>query len=383
MKKSLYLVVILALVLAIGLVAVGCGDEEEAPATTAAPTETTAAPTETTAAPTETTAAPTETTAAAEPIKLQTATSNAEGTANADAIQFFMDYVADKSGGAIQMECYFGGSFCGDPEVPEYLKQGELDFSIVQCVYTMTSFPLGFSLCGYESMQGTMDILTEILNDPEIGPMIQAQAAENNWYLVDYTAAGRSLLLSKTEIKSWEDAAAQKLTIGSPINLDIYASLGLNTTAVEPPDMYEALSRGIADLVAFSGAGIQSQKLTECANHIGDMRSFFTNQNIMFNLDVWNSFTDEQKALMAEAAKATSDFTVQQCEDLEAVLKDDVVNNLGGTWNEFTDEEGKTLNAKFMAATVGMLNSFADNLGQREQQDKLTAAWAEALGQTF
>ena len=71
------------------------------------------------------------------------------------------------------------------------------------------------------------------------------------------------------------------------------------------------------------------QKLTETANNIGDMRSYFANQDIMFNLDLWNSFTDEQKALMDEAAKATSDWSVAQNEELEAALKADVTGATG------------------------------------------------------
>jgi len=58
MKKLLLVVLSLIVVLAIGALAVACGEDETT--TTAAPTETTAAPTETTAAPTETTAASTE-----------------------------------------------------------------------------------------------------------------------------------------------------------------------------------------------------------------------------------------------------------------------------------------------------------------------------------
>ena len=88
------------------------------------------------------------------------------------------------------------------------------------------SFPLGFSLCGYDSMQGTMDKLWGLLADPEVGPMIQAQAEKNNWHIIGYTAAGPACCFSKTPITSWADAAAQKLTIGSPINLDVYAEPG-------------------------------------------------------------------------------------------------------------------------------------------------------------
>ena len=36
-----------------------------------------------------------------------------------------------------------------------------------------------------------------------------------------------------------------------------------------------------------------------------------------------------------------------------------------------------------MTGVVGLLSGFADNLGTRAEQDKLTAAWAKALNQTF
>jgi len=66
--KRVSIVLVLLLLFTTGLVAVGCGDDEAAPSTTAGPTETTSAPATTAPASTDTTApASTETTAAAGP----------------------------------------------------------------------------------------------------------------------------------------------------------------------------------------------------------------------------------------------------------------------------------------------------------------------------
>ncbi|MGI5971285.1 MAG: TRAP transporter substrate-binding protein [Oscillospiraceae bacterium] len=319
--------------------------------------------------------------AGAEPVKIYVATGYNDTEMNGEIVKFYCDYVTEHTNGAVEFEIYFGGTFCADAEVFDYVKAGDIGLGITQPVYAMSYMPFTFSICGYDSMEGTMDILYDIfLNNKEMHDLIQEQCAEHNMYFLGYTAAGPSVILSKNEVKSWKDCA--KYTIGSPINLDIYASLGCGTVAIEPPDMYDSLSRGVCDMVAYAAPNAVGQKLYEVAPHVGDMRSYFANQSIVLNLEIWNSLEPEIQTVFKEAALSTSDFSIKRCEELTNELKDIIIEN-GGTWNTFTDEEGKMLNAMLMKATNAMLRGFAENLGCSEGMEKIIAAWGEGLGQDF
>jgi TRAP-type C4-dicarboxylate transport system substrate-binding protein len=322
----------------------------------------------------------TDASAGIEPISLKTATGYNETDFSGQLVKYYIDYLKDKSGGAIDIECYYGGSFCADPEVNDYVLSGDLQLSIVQPVHAMTYFPLAFGLAGWEDNQSTVDAaMRSIYDNSETAALIDEQGKKNNLKLLGHTSAGGSVFLCKYEITSYEDAA--QYTIGSPINLDLYASYGFGTVAVEPPDMYDALSRGVCDLVAYAAANAATQKLYEVAPYVGDQRAYFTNQIILINRGVWDSFSPAAQDLFIEAAYAVKDYSVELVEQMEQEFFTETVPGNGGVYHEFTSEEGKEFNSRAMKATSDMLRGFAKNLGDEEGMEAIIQFWADSLGQ--
>jgi len=122
------LVLALALIVALGVVAAGCG-EEETTTTAAAATTTTAAMTDTTAAAaTTTTAAMTDTTAAmTETIKLTFSDHNPPGNAVAEATIAYGNYIAENSGGRVEVDTQVGGALYSNQEIFDGLVTGGAD----------------------------------------------------------------------------------------------------------------------------------------------------------------------------------------------------------------------------------------------------------------
>jgi len=315
-----------------------------------------------------------------EPLTLQTATSYNEVDFGGQMIAYFLAYLEEHSGGAITGDCYYGGSFCQAPEINEYLMSGELSFSICQPVYAMTYFPFSWGVAGYGGMSQPTDILMSSLYDnEETAALIDAQGKENNMKVIGYTEAGPSLLWSTKPLTGYVDASG--LTIGSPINLDIYEALGFNTVAVEPPDMYDSLQRGVVDLVAFSATDGTTQKLYEVAPNIGDMRAYFSHSTIAFNYDLWDTLPAETQELLIEAAWATKEYSAIKAQELMDQLTGEIIPGLSnGSYNLFSEEDGIKFNQMSMEGNAALLRGFAQNLGCEEGMETILAYWAQELG---
>ena len=79
-------------------------------------------------------------------LELTTATSYNETDFSGSLIKWFGDYLNEKSGGAVTLKCYYGGAFCQDAEVYDYVMSGDMNLSFVQPVYCMTYFPYAFGI---------------------------------------------------------------------------------------------------------------------------------------------------------------------------------------------------------------------------------------------
>jgi len=244
--------------------------------------------------------------------------------------------------------------------------------------FFIDKWPFVNSTIGVVSNADTLAINRELLSDPVTGPLIQAQGAENNWYVLGHNISGANTIISKPkELKSWDDAKG--MTIGAGFGLGVYECYGMNTTTVEPPDLYDALSRGVIEVAAMSVGGIEGLKLYEVAKNVADVRSYWPGVTIVMNLDVWNSLSPDTQALLQEATDAWGDYSREYADGQYDSLKEMMVAD-GGTWNAFTEEEGKSFTQFSLQDTVKMELGYAENLGCVDEYKIVVAKWAELSG---
>jgi len=311
-------------------------------------------------------------------IELSTAISSTENEALAMQVQHFADYISEKSGGKVTLKIYFGGSLCQDAEVPDYLNRGDLQISFVAPSFFIDKWPFVNSVIGVKSNTDTLDINKSLVADPEVGTLIQDQGAENNWRLLGHNISGANTVISKPkELKSWADAKGLK--IGAGFGLGIYEAYGMSTATVEPPDLYDALSRGVIDCAAMSVGGIEGLKLYEVATNVADVRSYWPGTSVVVNLETWNSLSPDTQALLQEATDDWGEFSRDYADEQYDTLKTKIVD-AGGTWNEFTEEDGATFSQGSLQDTVNMELGYAENLGCVDAYKTVVAKWAELSG---
>lgn len=310
-------------------------------------------------------------------IQFVTSTGYNETDYSGSLVGWFADYLEEHSGGAVTMKIYYGGSFCSMPENYDYLQSGDITISIVQPVYAMNTMPFAFGLASYISLENAVGTANSLIYDnEETAKLIQDQAAQYNCRILGHTASGASYFLAKNEIKNFEDCA--KYTIGSPINLEIYQGYGMGTVAVEPGDMYDSLSRGVCDMIAYASTDIKTAKLYEVANNAGDPRAYFTNQIIAVNLDTWNSLNEATQQLLIDAALALGEYSCSYAEELANDLNDTLIAE-GGTYNLFPEEEGRQFIQTSMNDNAALMLGICEQQGCADGMKTIIQAWFEGL----
>lgn len=295
-------------------------------------------------------------------LNLKTAIGEAETSFSGTNVQWFIDYLNEKSGGKIVLECYYNGSFCTNTEVKDYLTSGDLDLSFTQDVFLLDVYPMIYTGVATEPFL-LMDTLNAQLTDPKLGPMLREKAAEYNWYPYGFGMAGVNMICSsKKEVTGWDQIIADGISIGTSINMDIYQAMGASTIAVQTGDMYESLSRGVCDSVAFNTSGIMKNRLYEVSSHILNTRAYLGAAILMMNLDLWNSLNADTQQLFMDAALAFSEHTTNDDSTTQAELKK-IMLDKGGTWNELSDEDAEAFCLETVNQNIPLLKSYAESLG--------------------
>jgi len=314
-------------------------------------------------------------------VKLISAVSDNETSQSGEQIKYFIDYLEEKSGGKVTVEVYWGGSFATDAEVPTYLEQGNLDISFSPPSAFYSVFPFIASIPSLVSNDDDLRILNALIDDPDSGAIIQAQGAKHNMILLAHNTSGSNLLLFKNaEVKGWAEASKYKVGLG--FGAETFASFGMGTVTIEPPDLYDSISRGVCDAVTMSDAGVVGLKLNEVAKNVLDLRFYMPGVTITMNLDKFNSLNEATQNLIKEASRAWAQKSLDDCNATYDALKASILAD-GGTWNQLSDADAADYYYKSQAETISILYASAKNLGDEADFAKLIEKWNELTGVEF
>lgn len=322
MKKTLILG--LLVVVALAVVSVGCGEAEESTTTTAAPAQTT------------TTAAPAETTTSMagggtqEPVVLKMATTFIETEAGGKIVQHFVDYIEEKTGGAVTFEVYPGGTLGGPPELLDLVTSGSVDMVPLGHPPLADKLPLlNFPMWAPGNAQAAIDYFnTLVFTDPETAPLIQAEAEALGIKYLGFTAGGSNVFVNTKPFTSLADLKGVKFGAGGMI--PAFEALGVQVVQMFPPDGYENLSRGVVDATQMGFVPTVNLKWYEPAPHYLFDGTYAAGNPWTINLKSWAKLTPETQQIFMDAAKDAEAFSLQlDAEDTAAsitMLKDNGVS---------------------------------------------------------
>ncbi len=305
----------ICLILALSVLAVGCGGEEETTTTAAPETTTTAAPetTTTAAAPTETTAAPTETTVAAgdvvrdvvadvEPIELTFVSFLPDVPPGSDWNHDFMDKVAEYSGGAMTIK-FNGPEACPPADVPAAVQRGTFDIGSALAMFGDSLVPLCSAIGRAE--YNPVELRA---GNPAFKYFEDGFAAKGIKYLgasVSSEAQVQTVFYFGKEISTLADLKGLKMAAVGGANQAFIEELGMTCMPIDFSDYFTSMERGVVDGFNVGIPGIIDYGLTPLTKAMLDEPVSSCGGMMLMNMDKWNSLTPKQQQVLTQAMIAT------------------------------------------------------------------------------
>lgn len=314
---------------------------------------------------------------AVEPVKLVMSTSKNQTESGGMFMDYFCDYVEQASGGSIVFERYYGGTLASSNEELGMLSAGAISVASIMGNQFGDALPLlQFPDVGFESNEKTTEYFRYmVLENEETANLLAEEAAASNAKYLGYFAGGTRVWFSKSPITTLADG--QGKIFGGMAGLALMEELGFSTVATAPPDSYESLSRGIVDLCGLNLIAACDMMWYEVAPNVTVYGAYASGSPLVINLDIWNSLSDEQQAILQEAADAASEYSLQYVLDNEDEYLAKLESEWGATVYTFGSEDAAAYREK--ALYIGCLDAYtrAQNVGNTEQMKVILQACAD------
>jgi tripartite ATP-independent transporter DctP family solute receptor len=224
--------------------------------------------------------------------------------------QIWIDLVRERTQGRINMKLYPGVSLINGDQTREFsaIRQGVIDMAVGSTINwspqirQLNIFSMPFLSQDHAGLDAIVrgEVGNEILKIVEKAGVVPLAWGENGF---------RQLTNSKREIRTPADMKGLKFRIvGSPIFTETFTALGANPTQMSWADAQPALASGAVEgqenpMHIFTAAKLHTlaQKFVTTWNYVADPLIFVANR------DVWNSWTDEDRKIVRQAAIEAGD----------------------------------------------------------------------------
>ena len=314
-----------------------------------------------TAASTASTAASTGSSAAASgsAVTLKLGFSTNEEDPRAKGAKQFAEEVAEKTGGAVEVQLYPSGQLGGDADL---INSIALDSGTVDIIITDAS-----NFATYDAKMGisALPFQFETFDDAWAFMDSDIEAAAEEGLLSQNM---RCVTNSKGPINSPADMNGLLIrTPENPVIMATMTALGANPQPLSFSELYQALQQKTYDAQENPIPVIYNNNLFEVQEYLSITNHIYSGMCFTIAESSWNKLSADQQQIVSDAAKASADYD----RELNEQQTNDLVSAL--------EEKGMKINspelAPFAAATEKVLTDNADTYGDLLDQLK---AWKEA-----
>lgn len=234
--------------------------------------------------------------ALAEEVTLRGVSAFAQGTTFSRPFEAFVEWVNENGKGVVQID-YVGGPEAVPPfELGNAVSSGVVDIANNTTAYYPGLVPTGDAL----------HLATNTVQDQrENGCFDKIDRIHQEQMNVKFLArTGDHVAFHLYLTEPIEEPDLSGLTIRTtPVYRAMFEELGANLVRTAPGEVYTALERGAIDGYGWPLQGVMDLGWHEQTNYRVDPGFYQVDVNFLVNLDVWNSLTDEQKAVLEEGAR--------------------------------------------------------------------------------
>lgn len=241
-----------------------------------------------------------------------------ESTTHGQALNLFRDEIEEKSGGAITVDMYHGGTLGSEQDHIQAQKEGSVelifsgtagiglyvpDTAVFECFYA------------FEDIDQIIEAVESLYDD--LDGACQAQGFK----LLGCFFDGPRQILSNKKIESIEDLNGLKLRApGSNIYVNSITALGAQAISMPLGDVYTSLQTGAIDAMEGTMDTITQQKFYEQGTYLILDSHVFQPLFVTYNLDAWDKLSEDTQNLILECV---ADAEALQIELHDGVLEEE------------------------------------------------------------
>ena len=241
------------------------------------------------------------------------------------ASRHFAKLVEEKTGGRIKIETFGNGVLGSEPDMQASVQAGFIDImvgptpNLVGVVPEFMIFDLPFFYKDFAAVDAVMD--------GEVGERLFSLLQEKTGIvgLAWWDNGFRHMTNAIRPVNTVEDMAGLNIrVIPNPLFIATWTALGTNPTPLPWPELYAALENRAVDGQETPYALIYTARFYEVQSHLAKTGHVYTPFVLLASQKWFGSLSEEDKALVLEAAKESAAFqreiSRKSAEDLEQEL---------------------------------------------------------------
>jgi len=244
----------------------------------------------------------------------------------------------ERSDGKMKLTAFWSSALGDDLQATQALRSGTQEMvvtstsPIVGIVPALGVFDLPFLFANDEEADAVLD--------GEFGQYISDMMPEANLINLSFWENGfRNLTNSRNPVEKWEDLDGMRVRVmQNNIFLDTFENMGANATPMAFGEVFTALETGAIDAQENPFVTIDTSKFYEVQEYLSVTRHAYTPFMVLFSKPIWDTYSEEEQAILQECAIVGRDEQRQASRELsdESLAK---LKEVGLEVNELSEEE--------------------------------------------
>ena len=298
---------------------------------------------------------------------LQIAHSSPDGVASDQACYEFLKICEEMSDGRITGEVYSNSKLGSEREELEAIQMGNIQMGMLS-TGPMPNFVPEYYLYDFPFPFKDREKAFEVL-DSEVGQEVRDSIEKIGVKTLGVWENGfRNLTCNGTK-PTVDDMNGMKIrTMENDIHMAIWKNLGANPTPMAFGEVYTALQQKTIDAQENPFILINGMKFYEVNKTIVETRHLFSPHMLIINKALYDGMSDEDRAIIDEAAAKATEFQRAKAIELENEMKQELVD-AGCEVIELTEDQ----RAAFVEATKGVDDMIKEKAGNDDLFERFKA----------
>lgn len=222
--------------------------------------------------------------------------------------------VTEASGGTLKVEMYYGGTLGGFGVTYDRVLDGVADIGFILTALAKGKFRQeDVAALPFESKSSlaAASALWKIYEKGLTAGEFDAVKPLGIWTFPN------SAVNSRNPVRSLDDLTGRKVTVSNPIAGRTVVALGAGPVAMPPSDVYQALSRGLADMALMPFTGVATFKIDDVAKHHVDVALGADSAVVFMNRAKWEALPPQAKSAIDKYSYLSFSQTLGRAADAE------------------------------------------------------------------